>query len=620
MKDAKIEFITYLPITAGMIFFLFVPFIHLKGLGIEDSIDKIMYINLVTGLITLLYIIFFYKIKKPLEVKIEDVLILLLGLCVFFLYDYRVDAAPVKLIFTGAVLIFWIVSRIAFECFKIRKKPVIYAIVLFGAAEAVLGILQVFGVIPSNHSFYLITGTFYNPGPFSGFIAMILPLGISKVIDSKQNLKYKGLNFKIEYYFFSIASILMFIILPAGMSRSAWFSAGISCLILFFIRTDVFARIKNNSRITDVSKWKKIFAGIFLAVFIICAGIFVYEFKKGSANGRVLMWKVTAEAMLNHPKGVGLGGFGTAFAESQADILSHADVSESLRDAAGSPEYAFNEYLQTGLEESFAGLLFFLAFIITVLVKTYKNKRYGIFCALLSLCIFAFSSYPFQLTEFWIYFLLFAVIGISEVFDIGEKQNKPVKGKSLHFNLRTSNIFGFMILLAIFFTTIYIFPKEEMYFNAYREYKECKFFYNSKDYDVVLREYPPLYKYLSHRTDYLFEGAQAYSKTCQYKKAVEWLKRASLTSSDPMIHYMLGKNYQALGKYEKAEKEIRYGISVIPERIYPYFLLTKLYSDPSYYYPDLFKAACDSVLYKKPKVMSPAIKEMREKVKAMLEK
>ena len=615
MNISKIVPVISFAMLISVILVLLVPFIHIKGLDITDSIDKVMYINLATGLLALLNIVFFYKIKEAFKLRIEDVLIVSLTIIVFLLYDYKINPAPVNLMFTGGLLMFWIVIRFSLELFDIRKYPVVIAMVLVGAVESVMGLMQIFKIIPSNHFLYLLTGTFYNPGPYSGFIAMLLPLSISEVIDNKKFTSYRIFYSRLKYYFFYVASALMIFVLPAGMSRSAWISAGVSCLVLYFIQSDGWRKIKSCSLIKNISKCKRVITGILILLFLSVGVAGIYNLKKGSADGRLLMWKVTEKAIFDHPAGVGLGGFQSAFANSQSKFLSQYNISDTLRNAAGSPEYAFNEYLQIGIEEGVLGLLLFLVIIISVFIKTYKNKRYGIFCALLSLCIFSFSSYPLQLPEFWVFFLLLAAMGISgkkESSDINVKDKPSFKQRFL------PRIFCFMILIAVILVSIYIIPKENKYLNAYRDYKECKYFYTSSDYDIVLKEYPPLYKYLSHKTDYLFEGAQAYSDLGNYNKAVEWLTRATLLSSDPMIHYMLGKNYQAIGEYKKAEKELKYGISIIPERIYPYFLLTKLYSDTAYYKPVLFKESCDSVLYKIPKVMSPAIKEMREKVKVML--
>ena len=86
-----------------------------------------------------------------------------------------------------------------------------------------------------------------------------------------------------------------------------------------------------------------------------------------------------------------------------------------------------------------------------------------------------------------------------------------------------------------------------------------------------------------------------------------------------MIRYMIAKNKQALGKFAEAEQELRQAILILPERVYPYYLLAKLYAEPAFYHPDKLKVAVQEVLTKEPKVQSTAIREMREEIINLIE-
>ena len=54
--------------------------------------------------------------------------------------------------------------------------PVSWVLVMLGGIEAVWGLRQLYGYAVSNHSLYVLTGSFFNPGPYSGYLAMILPV------------------------------------------------------------------------------------------------------------------------------------------------------------------------------------------------------------------------------------------------------------------------------------------------------------------------------------------------------------------------------------------------------------------------------------------------------------
>ena len=73
------------------------------------------------------------------------------------------------------------------------KKIISWLLIVAGAIEAVWGLLQVYGYEPSNHSLYALTGSFYNPGPYSGFLAMCLPLALHEWLAGKRIGKHLSL-------------------------------------------------------------------------------------------------------------------------------------------------------------------------------------------------------------------------------------------------------------------------------------------------------------------------------------------------------------------------------------------------------------------------------------------
>jgi hypothetical protein len=75
----------------------------------------------------------------------------------------------------------------------------------------------------------------------------------------------------------------------------------------------------------------------------------------------------------------------------------------------------------------------------------------------------------------------------------------------------------------------------------------------------------------------------------------------------------MGKNYQAMKAYNLAELSFRKASFMVPNRIYPHYLLMKLYIEMGE--EEKAKAAARIILTKEPKVMSTAIKEMREEAR-----
>ncbi|KMM32994.1 membrane protein, partial [Parabacteroides goldsteinii] len=157
------------------------------------------------------------------------------------------------------------------------------------------------------------------------------------------------------------------------------------------------------------------------------------------------------------------------------------------------------------------------------------------------------------------------------------------------------------------------------YYEGYKKWNTLKMLHHSKAYEAAGEGYEELVPLMGHKPELLFEAAQCLSKSERLKKANRLLERAMKLSGDPMIHYMAAKNEQSMGNYQKAEDLLLHAIDMLPERIYPYYLLTKLYSEPTFFQEDKFIKAADAVLKKEPKVESTAIREMREEVKILIQ-
>ena len=138
--------------------------------------------------------------------------------------------------------------------------------------------------------------------------------------------------------------------------------------------------------------------------------------------------------------------------------------------------------------------------------------------------------------------------------------------------------------------------------------------YHSGAFKAAAEEYGKLYDKMSWHEDFCFEYGRALYKSGSYGEAEEVLLKAMTVSGDPMILNILGRNAQESGEYEKAEKYLLRSTRRLPERIYPHYLLVKLYAEPEYHDREKLVREAEYVLNAEPKVNSTAIREMRQEV------
>ena len=117
----------------------------------------------------------------------------------------------------------------------------------------------------------------------------------------------------------------------------------------------------------------------------------------------------------------------------------------------------------------------------------------------------------------------------------------------------------------------------------------------------------------------MFERAHALHKAGEWEASTEMLKETMRISSDAMVLNIIGKNCQAMGQYQEAEHWFIRSTHRLPNRIYPYYLLAKLYAEhPEVFPKEKLEDAARMVLEKDAKVESTAIRQMREEVKKWL--
>ena len=457
-----------------------------------------------------------------------------------------------------------------------------WVLVVLGGSEAILGLRQLYGFATSGHSMYALTGSFFNPGPYSGYLAMILPVCLYQwlVCGRRGGRVVSG-----------GVMLLILCVLPAGMSRSAWLAAGVSCLCVYAWHmdwTDKFRLLWQQQRQRVVM----VVVGGFCVLLL--AGYLLFVLNPDSARGRLFMWKITCRAIAEKPlTGYGIHNFAAAYGNAQETYFAAGDYEPWEERVAGSPEYAFNEYLQAAVELGIPLAVCLLVVVVLCLYRGVRKGRYGICGAILSLMIFSFSSYPLQLPVFIVTFggLLVACLSGAD------------RWQWLGLAVSVGIIGGFRL------------KNDLQVEQACREWMNARVLYNAGAYQSAEKEYGRLYPLLRDRASFLFEYGHGLHKQQQFSKSNRILKEALLRSCDPMILNVIGKNYQQMGDCLSAEDWFIRSTHRLPGRIYPYYLLAKLYAEPSFRQPDKFEKMKRMVLTKEPKVHSTAIRQMREEIK-----
>lgn len=248
--------------------------------------------------------------------------------------------------------------------------------------ESFLGFLQIIGIRTSGHSGFAMTGSFANPGPYGGLIAILLAILGAYVLQNRNAQKWYD---KALVLLSSISCALCVIALPATMSRAAWLALGVAVLVFGFKELRLADWIRNHKIVTVIAS---------VIVIITMTGVFFL--KKDSAIGRLHIWHMELRAIAEKPlSGHGKGTVLGVYGDTQAEYFATKERPEIITKVAGCPEYAFNEYLKVGVEygiPAMVGVIVVMIALITLLLKFRSPFTYG----LIAFGVFAFFSYPLE--------------------------------------------------------------------------------------------------------------------------------------------------------------------------------------------------------------------------------
>lgn len=559
----------------------------------------------------------------------------------------------------GALILFYLSLRI------IRKKHlkfILLAVVISGTFQAIYGNLQLWGYYSSNHGIFRLTGSFFNPGPYSGYLAAILsvslslylfhiPSGIATqkllVLQSYFSNKNFLLFFKkrfpkshfsdknsevnslqqqqqgtsgISDYItmksvFLISIISICLVLPASRSRASWLAILGSAVYLISMRYQLTNQLK---KFVD-TKAKKAGLSILGFILLIISGFGLYHFKKDSADGRLLIWKVSTNMIKDKPLlGHGIGKFVAEYMNYQAAYFkANPDVSEAMQ--ADNVSYAYNEFLKLIIEKGLIGFMLGLAVIWSLFIgKSEEGRRQElenpILLAarggLLSILVFALFSYPSEILPIKILFVLFAAVVATHQNPIHVFQ-LPAKETAL-----TSTAWYAALVL----TLLTVYPANKYLtrqYQTYKSWKDASDIYNVGAYPECLDDFELAYPQLKTNGQFLLQYGKALEMAGKPEKSVAILNEAQAHLNNTILHTCLGDNYKALGRNTEAEQAYLHAWYMAPARFYPLYLLAKLYDDTDQ--TEKAVSMAKWVLNKEVKIDSRAIEEIKEEMQNIIE-
>ncbi|PRD46108.1 O-antigen ligase family protein [Sphingobacterium haloxyli] len=598
------------------------PFIALIGNALiaddwqtHTGIGKNIGFYIVIAFIPLVTALSFWNNRQSVKFHAADYFILswlIIAFGLSYLYFQAINNKMATLVLLG---ILYYCFRIFLVQNQINLYMLMLTLMLVGGIEALWGLLQLYGFTSARHALYTVSGSFFNPGPYAGFLAVILPVSLFYLCSDKEALakhrQRSTILLKIRWAVGLLTCIVILLILPTTMSRAAWMAATIGCAAVLGGYYRCFIKQKKEKRRTI---GRKIGQTIVFLTIICVAVAGLYHLKKDSADGRALIWKLSMEMASRTWFGEGLGRFSGGYGNAQKVYFESGRGTAREEWLAGEPEYAFNEFAQIAAEQGYVPLALFLLTLAFAFITGIRHRRFMAVGGLASLLVFALFSYPFSLIPFLIVFIFFLASCISTRYITIDLAANPIALEVRRQWNRYAVIA--VLLLATMYSVRTIYQRHPVY-TAHKTWGQSQLHYQAGMYEHVVEDYSVIYPFMRDQPHFLFEYGRSLYMTGAYEESIHVLFDGTAISADPMFRILIGRNRQRQEKYSQAEAHYRYAANQVPNRLYPYYLLVKLYDEMGEH-EKAYNMAVE-VVNKEVKINSPAVEEMKAAMRKRIE-
>ncbi|WP_159517828.1 O-antigen ligase family protein [Sunxiuqinia indica] len=458
----------------------------------------------------------------------------------------------------------------------------VYAVCLL---QVIYGLVQFVGWVPSNHSYFALTGSFDNPAGFAAVLTAGFPLGLY-IVSKLQRWKRYGII---------VCQLLTLFAVILARSR-----AGILAIVFSLIVFAVTSRGEGWLNWIFLRKWI-----LFPVVIVILGGAFLlYQQKKESADGRLLIWQVSWQMIKDKPLlGHGYGSFQAKYMDYQAAYFKEHPNSE-LAMLADNVKHPFNEFLKVVVEFGIAGLLLVLAFFVGILytgIKMNVDSNALAFSGLSGLFVLACFSYPFQYPSSWLTLAFYLSLLLPE--------KKIMIGYS-KVNVGLRGVLAIVSVLGI----VYVFLQVQ----AEMKWKEIALKSLNGETEEMLPEYEKLYRNSPLMEDpfFLYNYGAELNYAGQYARSTAILVECKRKFNDYDLQMLLADNLEQTGETELAIQQFDRAANMIPCRFLPLYRIYLCHRKSG----NLSKALkyASLIVAKQVKVNSPSVKLIKKEAREFL--
>lgn len=431
----------------------------------------------------------------------------------------------------------------------LRKKAVGFSLSGFwwafftiGTLESLYILLQLMHLVSMRSHTFLFCGSFLNPAIAAMLLSLCIPVGLWLLYNETD----KRIRWVLAAICLSMATLLLL-----SASRTGLLAAMVaSCLVIGQCSGKAKALLRRTNKTL-------LCAALLFSIVLACFAL--YHIRTDSADGRILIWKVTLGMVAEHPLlGYGPNGFDAHYMQWQAEYLTnHPDSPHIL--LADNVAVPFNEFIGIAINYGLVGLFAVLAAIALVIwLISKRTVDRGLLLGLtVALIIWSIFSYVYRQPFVWVLTFVLVVAAL----------------KMLNLRQRIVRLAAIIVLcLSV----------------SAMAYKAAKFCYRAEWHIVqdrslrghtleLLPQYAKLYSHLNDDSGFLYNYGAELHYIGRYDESLKILKECEPLYSDYNVQMLIADDFGKLGMIDSAVYHYRYAKRMVPSKFFPLYQEMQLY-------------------------------------------
>ena len=389
--------------------------------------------------------------------------------------------------------------------------------------------------------YFPVSGSNENPNITSMYLVGCVPMLIERIVKGRNKAIWTGFAVTI-----GISLIFM-------NCRTAYL--GLCCIATVWHCSSCRTR----RWFRELAFCKRIAIFIVMVCSVAACSYKLYQMKQASADGRILVWKLSAEMAKDCPQGYGYGMFEKEYNLRQAKYFSENKVPEREKSNASFVAMPYNDYLENCIEGGFVGLALYVAFYaigIGVSIRRHDKKTLSVFFAF---AVMSCVNFVYTAIQPWLLLLCYGAVCGSEM-----------DGKGLRLT-GLSKVLFLLPCLSVVACLLWVECKTT--------YSQMKLGGYEKRHAGSVDDLTKLSKNIETSEAYWRILAGVNMKKGLHKEAIGCLGMAMKYSSHPSLFYMSSRCHAAIGDWDKHKKDLELVADMEPNRIRPKVYLMRYYAN-----------------------------------------